>query len=125
VWAVAARIVRSGEPDRTTNEIPLAVAPRISSIAPNPAARVGGDVTLTIVMRPQVRPAQRAALLLGAREVLSAAIVAPTDTLVFDVEEAVAGDHFVRLRVDGIDSNLIDRSTTPPTFDQAQRVTVT
>jgi hypothetical protein len=30
----------------------------------------------------------------------------------------------VRLRVDGVDSLLVDRSTDPPTFDASQSVTV-
>jgi hypothetical protein len=37
----------------------------------------------------------------------------------------VAGDYWTRLRVDGIDSMLVDRSKTPPVFDPTQKVTVT
>jgi hypothetical protein len=31
----------------------------------------------------------------------------------------------VRLRVDGVDSLLVNRAVTPPVFDQTQKVTVT
>jgi hypothetical protein len=31
----------------------------------------------------------------------------------------------VRLRVDGVDSLLVDRSVSPPVFDTSQKVTVT
>ena len=31
----------------------------------------------------------------------------------------------MRLRVDGVDSLLVDKTVTPPVFDPAQKVTVT
>jgi hypothetical protein len=36
-----------------------------------------------------------------------------------------AGLYFVRLRVDGVDSILVNRALTPPEFDTTQEVTVT
>lgn len=111
---------------RATNELPLSLAARISNIAPNPAARdANGNVTLTLTVSPEVRPEQRAALLLGDREVLAQTHAAQTNTLTFIVTAASPGDYFVRLRVDGVDSFLVDRSVTPPVFDQTQKVTVT
>jgi hypothetical protein len=124
-WGVSLRIVRAGEQDRTTNELAVPLAPAIQTITPNPAARVGGDVTLTITVAPEVRPEQMATLLLSSREVAAEPHPAQTDTLVFEVEAADAGDHFVRLRIDGVDSVLIDFTTSPPSFDVAQRVTIT
>jgi hypothetical protein len=41
---------------------------------------------------------------------------------VFDVKNHAAGSHFVRLRVDGVDSLVIDYSKDPPVFDSTQRV---
>ena len=125
VWGVALRISHTGDQHRTTNELPFALAPQILAIAPNPAPRVGGDVTLTITVAPEVRPAQPAALLLSDREVTASPRVAPTGTLEFDVVDVAPGDHFVRVRVDGVDSVLVDRTTSPPSFDPAHRVTVT
>jgi hypothetical protein len=125
VWGLSLRISRAGEQDRTTNELPFALAPQMLAIAPNPAPRAGDDVTLTITVAPEILPAQLAALLLADREVIANNHAAQTDTLVFEVEDVEAGDYFVRLRVDGIDSELIDYTTVPPTFDTAQRVTIT
>ena len=119
------RITRTGEQDRTTNELAVVLAPQVQNIAPNPAVPIGGDITLTITVAPEVRPAQTASLLLSDREVVADPHLAQTNTLVFQIEDAVAGDHFVRLRIDGIDSVLIDHTTTPPIFDRAQRVTIT
>jgi hypothetical protein len=125
-YTLAAVVSRTGEPDRSTNELSFSLAPRILSIAPDPAARdPSGDVTLTVTCSPEVRPEQRAALLLGDREILAQPHPAQTGTLTFLVTSAPTGEHFVRLRVDGVDSLLVDRTVTPPVFDQTQKVTIT
>jgi hypothetical protein len=126
-YTVAATVQRSGEPyRRTTNALSFPVAPLITAITPNPAARDGnGDVTLTLTVSPEVLPEQRAALLLGGREILAGAHPVQVGKLTFAVTNAEVGDHAVRLRVDGVDSLLVDRSVTPPRFDPTQRVVIT
>ncbi len=125
-YSVAVRISKTGEQDRTTNSLPLSLAPAIVAIdPPNPIPRDGaGSVTLTLTCKPQVRPEQRAALLLGEQEVLAADHPVQTNTLSFVIEDAPVGNHLIRLRVDGIDSLLIDRSITPPAFDSAMEVII-
>jgi hypothetical protein len=50
---------------------------------------------------------------------------AATDPLVFEFPNSIAaGSHWVRLRVDGTDSVLLDRSGPAPAFDLTQRITV-
>lgn len=126
-YTIEVVITKAGEQDRITNSLPLPLSPIIVSIAPaNPVSRDGsGNVTLTLTCKPQVLPDQRAALLLGDREVLAEAHIIQTDTLVFIVEDAPAGSHYIRLRVDGIDSLLVDRNVSPPAFDSAMGVTIT
>src|SRR5262249_54278184 len=125
MYAVSVSIQKAGQPDRTTNALPLLLAPRIT-IAPDPAARdANGSVTLTINCRPEVRLEQRTALLLGDREVLAGPRAPTTDSLTFVVTSAPVGDSWVRLRVDGVDSLLVDRTKTPPVFDPTQKVTIT
>ena len=125
-YTMVAVVSRAGQPDRTTNELPLSLAPGIVDITPNPAARDGsGNLTLTVTCNPEVRPEQRAALLLGNREILAGTHPAQTNTLQFLVTDAPLGEHFVRLRVDGVDSMLVDRTVTPPVFDDTQKVTIT
>jgi hypothetical protein len=127
VYLLAIVVLRPDElADRITNELPLLVAPQITAIAPNPAIRdAAGNVTLTLTCTPQIRPEQRASLLLGDREIHANALPAQTDSLGFNITGATPGDYFLRLRVDGIDSLLIDKSTTVPVFDLSQRVTIT
>jgi len=126
LYAATAVVAQAGEPERRTNDVALAVAPELLTVAPSPAARnPAGDVTLTVTCRPDVLPSQRASLLLGSREVLAEEHDTSTGTLTFVVRDASPGDHWLRLRVDGVDSLLVDRTVTPPVFDPTQRLTIT
>jgi hypothetical protein len=133
--AVSVRFTPTGEPDpRETNAIPLILAPAPVIAADAglglPAATVtrGGvppRVTVTMQSRPQVRPEQSAALALDAVTASAATRVAATDPLVFEFPNSLeAGSHWVRLRVDGADSVLLDRSGPAPVFDVTQQITV-
>jgi len=125
IYSVRLLVSRPGEPQpRVTNTLPLALAPRITGVAPNPAAAVGGTITLTVTTSPQVLPDQRVTLLVGDAEILAAAHAATTDHFSFTVNGIAPGDYWLRLRVDGVDSILVDRTTTPPSFDASQKVTV-
>lgn len=124
-------IVNNGATERSTNQLPLALAPKISSIAPpNPVSRdAAGNVTLTMTCSPQVLPQQRAVLQLADREVAAQPHPAATATLQFVIENApVVTDALVRLRVAGVDSLPFRREATPPpprlVFDDQQKVTI-
>jgi Pvc16 N-terminal domain len=113
-----------GQPDRVTNEQPLAVAPKVT--AGLPLQRPAGDFTLTLETSPTVRSGQQVQLLLGERPVTAA----PPDpqapsSVVFELRGIPAGEHLVRVRVDGVDSLLVNRSVSPPVFDTTQKVTLT
>lgn len=134
-WApglyTVAVLVKRGDTERTTNDLPLQFAARVTAIAPpNPVPRdAGGDVTLTITCTPRVRPAQRAIAVFADREV-PAEPHGTTTTLTFVVDDApVVTGAVVRLRIDGVDSLPFRREPTPPpprfVFDDAQRVTIT
>lgn len=120
-YTVSAVVSATGEQDRVTNEVPFALAPKIS-LSPTNAAP--GNLTLTVTCAPEVRPEQRAALLFGDREIVAEPRNAPTGTLTFNVADVVAGVYFVRLRVDGVDSLLVNRAVTPPVFFDDQKVTI-
>jgi hypothetical protein len=124
-------IIGDGSTERGTNQLPLALAPRIDGIAPpNPVARdAAGDVALTISCAPQVLPQQRAVLQLADREVAAQPHPAATATLQFVIENApVVADALVRLRVAEVDSLPFKRQAAPPpprlVFDDQQQVTI-
>jgi hypothetical protein len=125
--AFSVRFTPAGEADsRETNSIPLILAP-VAELATADVNRGGipSRVTVTLTSRPQVRPEQKATLLLDAVEANAAPRTAATDPLIFEFPDSMApGQHKVRLRVDGADSVLLDRSGPEPIFDPSQQVTV-
>ncbi|WP_375448792.1 DUF4255 domain-containing protein [uncultured Nostoc sp.] len=124
-YTVAVGVTRTGEPSRTTNELSFSLAPKILDIIPRQATPdPNGEVILTLICSPQVRSRQRVALLLEDREVVAQPRQTQTDRLEFRIAGVTAGEYFVRLRIDGVDSLLVDRTVTPPVFDQNQKVVI-
>ncbi|MGC2108250.1 MAG: DUF4255 domain-containing protein [Candidatus Korobacteraceae bacterium] len=107
---------------RTSNQLTFSLAPVIT-IAPQSAP--AGSVTYTVTCKPDILPQQRASLLLGDLEILADPHPSQINTLTFQATNVAAGNYFVRLRVDGVDSILVNRTVTPPLFDATQKVTVT
>ena len=130
-YAVTVAVTDGGE-TRLTNELALPLAPRIESRSP--ASAPAGNFTITVTCKPQVRPEQRLRMLFGGSgsEIAPEAFTLPgstsaASTLTFNVRNASPGQQFLRLRVDGVDSILIQAVGVPPVlqFDPAQMVTVT
>jgi hypothetical protein len=113
VYTLSVAVTEGGE-RRLTSELPFTLAPRVTGVGV--AGGGGGVVTLTVVCVPDVRPEQRASLVVGSREVQSEARATKTDTLSFVVGNLAPGKYRLRLRVDGAESLLIDRSKKPPAF---------
>jgi Pvc16 N-terminal domain len=126
LWSVSAQLTDGDGLDRLTNEVPLAIAPRITTDPlPTVAREPGGRAVVALAVEPHVHPTQRAHLLLGSVSTRANPFQLTTGDLVFEVPDAPLGTHVTRVRVDGVDSVFIDRSVTPPRFDETQRVTVT
>jgi hypothetical protein len=127
VWTVTVRLVRIGETvERSTNAVGLILAPQpVLSPAPAITRDAGtGHVTVVLEVLPQLRPSQRASLALGGDVAIADPHPAPTSTLTFRFGVIPAGPLPVRLNVDGAESLLVDRSTTPPRYDPSQKATV-
>jgi hypothetical protein len=116
-----------------TNDLALVIAPRITSPMPMMVARMNvdlvtglGDATINLTCSPHVLPEQHVTLVIGDREIGAEPHPAQTDALTFRAGQMAAGEYRVRLRVDGIESHLVDRSTPgKPKFDETQKVTLT
>lgn len=102
---------------RYSNALSFSVAPIINS-----RNVVNRQLTLTCV--PDIWAEQSVTLLIGDRELLPEPFSAKTNQLTFDIREIPSGEYFLRLRVDGVDSLLVDRSVTPPIFDSNQKLTL-
>jgi hypothetical protein len=135
LWQLSVRLTPTGEVNpRETNGIGLLIAadPVITADVGLglPAATVvrGGappQVTVTLRSRPQVRAGQRATLALDSTTAEAAPRASANDPLVFVFPNAVpAGNRWVRLRVDSVDSPLVLRSGPAPAFDPSQQLAV-
>ena len=116
VYRVAARLVRPGESDpRETNRIALTLAPRMTNL-PLTVARAGdGSASFTIEFTPELRAGQTVLLVLGQTEHLpQGGLGSPATSLSFVIPDAPLGSHLARLRIDGIESPIIDLSAEPP-----------
>lgn len=120
IWQLELRVQRPGEARlRTSNALPLALAPQITSFPPVAAARdAANTLTITITCEPAVRVGQKVALLMDTREAAAEAFAADTQQLSFAFADAppAGGTPLLRLRVDGIESVAVNRSVRPPVF---------
>jgi hypothetical protein len=120
--------VRHGSTLASSPAWAMVLAPRISAITPNPAARNLGSVTLSVVCHPQVLPGQTATLLIADREIPAQAHAVPTATLDFVIDQAPVGNgQLVWLRIDGAESMPVrmDPANGAFAFDDTQRVSIT
>jgi hypothetical protein len=144
LYSVSIQVTPNADPldVKESNELPLQIAPRITDIngtalpvPPNPPINIArtnvqndglGDVTITLKCEPQVLPEQNVSLIVGSREIIADIHNALTDTLTFNIKAIAADTYRLRLRVDGVDSMLIDRSNPSLLkFDDSQQVALT
>jgi hypothetical protein len=124
--SIAVRFTPTGGVETDTNAVSLLIAP-VPGLAAATAIRDGGTgkVTVTLQSVPPVRPRQSATLILGTLSAPAGPRAASTDPLVFVFPAELAdGAYPVRLRIDGVESLLIDRSGPVPVFDPGQSLTV-
>jgi hypothetical protein len=126
VYLVNVTLTRPDEPrPRTTNAVALLLAPEpllgTASLARNGSTR---RVRATLDVRPELRPAQDAALTLGGHSAPVEPHETQTRTLTFELGDVPPGAQWVRLTVDGVESLLVDRDAEPPAFDPAQSLAV-
>ena len=136
-WApgiyTATLLIGSDDPPAwTTNEVPFALAPRITVA---PAAATAGDI-LTVTPTPHLRESQReqAMLVVGDRQIRVRPANAPAPPpqptppdLQFVLPVLKPGTYIVRLRTDGVESlpMRVNPDTGKLEFDPAQTVTLT
>jgi len=125
-WDVTVILQRPGETvDRSTNTLSMLLAPRLDIPASTAVRDAGsGAVTISLVFTPEVRPGQKVNLNAGGHEALPSNLTAQTGSLDFLFPELAAGQQWLRLRVDGANSLLLDRAAAPPQFNTTQRMTI-
>jgi len=117
------RLIPAGKTAATeTNAVPLAIAPD-PALGTAIAIRDAGTSVVAVTLRPDppVRPTQRATLILGSVEAQAEPRALSNDPLVFTFPASLGdGTYPVRLRIDGTESLLIDRSGPTPIYDPGQ-----
>jgi hypothetical protein len=100
----------------TTNSVPFAIAPSIDTWAPGTLP--SGNTSVTVPCSPFVRPGQQVLLVIGNQLTAADPFSAPTNTPSFTYPNLQPTNGLVRarLRVDGIESRIVDRTVTPPVF---------
>jgi hypothetical protein len=113
-------------------DVSLMVAPKITGglgvtitrTAIDPSTGLG-TATVAITCVPDVLPEQRVSLVLGSKEVSAEHHPLKGPSLTFVFPRIAAGEYFVRVRIDGAESILIDRSDPVNlTFDPTQKLVV-
>jgi hypothetical protein len=125
-YTINLSITKGADKDRNTNALSFTIAPQILSATPNPVtAGPGGTISVAVGFTPQVRPNQRVSLLVDDVEAPAPAHPSPVAALTFVAHGVPAGTRWLRLRVDGVDSLLVDDfSKSPPVFNPSQSLTV-
>lgn len=125
-WSISLDLQRPGETQiRRSNSWPLLLAPELNIAGSTASRDVGsGAVTIQLVFTPEVRPGQKVSLFAGGRQARPSALTTQTGSLEFVFPELAAGSHWLRLRVDGVDSLLLNRAVTPPEFDTTQQMVI-
>jgi hypothetical protein len=123
--SVALQVLVDGEPaPRETNSVPLILAPT-ADFGGAALQRTAEAVTVALTALPQVRPQQKAVLIIGAVEAVAAPRGDAADPLQFTFDPSLAaGEHPARLRIEGADSILLDRSGAVPIFAPDQVLVV-
>ncbi|MFI0408203.1 DUF4255 domain-containing protein [Actinomadura sp. 3N508] len=126
VWSVTVTLTPDGATSpRTTNTAALMLAPvpaaGAATLTRDPAS---GSVKIVLGVAPGVRPEQAVTVALNSAE----ATVGPRDDPASQVEAELTGVEpgpaWLRLRVDGVRSRLIDDSGPVPVFRADRKVTV-
>ncbi len=125
VYDVTTSLIMPGETDtRESNRLACIIAPNITNL-PQAVVRDGaGDAAINLVFTPALQAGQTVSLLLGQTEIAPVTITAPATSLDFVATSVDTGVPLARLRIDGIDSPVADRSDEPPVFFDF-RITIT
>jgi hypothetical protein len=105
----------------TTNSLPFAIRPSIDTWAPGgPIA--SGNTTVTVPCSPFLRPGQEVFLIIGDQLAVANAFTTPSNSpsFIYPNLRPTGGLVRARIRVDGIESRIVDRTTTTPSFTGPQ-----
>lgn len=120
LYQLQLRVLRAGDAmPRISGALPVALAPAITSFPPIAMSRSAANVlSIRIGCQPEVRVGQKVALLMDTLEASAQPFTANTATLDFRFADAppAGATPLLRLRVDDIESVVVNRGVRPPEF---------
>jgi hypothetical protein len=117
VYQVSVRVLQPGDiAPRESNRLAMTVAPQISGLPMDVARDASGTASFTINFSPALRAGQTISLVLGQQEFAPQPFTPPVVSLDFVIPNAPVANHLARLRIDGIDSPIVNAAAVPPTF---------
>ena len=124
-WQVSLDLIRPGDTEtRTSNSFPLMLAPTLDIAASSVSRDAGGVVTIGLTFTPEARPSQQVSLNAGGQQARPLDLSSQTGSLDFRFPALAAGSQWLRLRIDGVDSLLINRAVQPPEFLASQQMVI-
>jgi hypothetical protein len=124
LYSVGVTITHSGTAF-SSNALPLALGPTITSGLPGTVKASTTTATLTLGCDPPLQLNQRVSLLLGGTQIPANPFTGSASSVSFALSDIPAGVYLARLRVDGADSAVVaDPTKTPPVFDPTKQLTV-
>ena len=130
VWSVSAELIPEGQSEpRTTNVTAMMLAPtaELDANTQKPTAVLTKDpqrLHVVTNLAPRVQPEQSASIAVNSAQ----GTVGPRTSAVTQIEADMApiptGPGVLRLRVDGVESRLIDHTKTPPVYRPQCQVAV-
>ncbi|MER5597111.1 DUF4255 domain-containing protein [Streptomyces sp. NPDC002265] len=126
LWSATLVFTALDGTEHTTTTLPVRVAPRITGELPLSVRRDAmGMASLEVTCETPVCPEQRTELLVGEVPVAAEPFLQASRTLRFRLDGVQPGRHTLRLRVDGVDSPVLDTASEQPRFDPDTAVVVT
>ena len=92
----------------TTNQLVLPLAPKVEGVSAEAAGNNRFDVTVKV--KPNLIATQKVEVLIGDRQFKIIPEQISGGEINFEIENTSAGEYLVRVRVDGVDSDPVDRS---------------
>ena len=125
-WRVSLHLLRPSETElRSSNNFPVMLATTLD-IGSSSASRDGGTgvVTIQLSFIPEVRATQEVSLNAAGHEAMPSNLSGQTGSLDFVFPTLAAGNQWLRLRVDGVDSLLVNRNVRPPEFNLSEQMVI-
>jgi hypothetical protein len=115
---VLSATIKTAQDTIASNSVPLVIAPAIDPASVPATLAAGPSVPVTVTCRPYVRPSQQVSLLIGGQQAAADNFTTPTNTPSFTFKALLptAGKVPVWMRVDGVDSQIVDTTGPQPKY---------